>query len=353
MTSDRRVLLLRTFNDRDLDFRDIALLALAVQRHAKLVMVGEEQENQKLRTALLTFLPTSAIDGSVDLVDSRDEDWERVVIDQILRADSLLIRFTPKSLEFPDMVVPEKPIDSFLEFYQISPIQPRSGRGLLFELSLCHRLDALSRTVLLVNETQANEVIHTVQLAYAAQGGDLLSGAGRSLVPRFTGLDKQLGHLRNVAYALALPPRDALALDDQISLAMQEAIRKATLGVMSSTSVGHAIADRVAENYLDFGVSDEPKKVFPDYKEKIIRYTPVETLVFLSPGNLIEISYKDVVTNFGLVEEQTECPYCQARAPSLFLYQHGHVVERTGAIRCKCQQCGRRSTLIDGMLVDM
>lgn len=353
MKSHRRALLLRTFADRDADRRDIALLALAIKDHATLVLVGEEEENQRLRAALLTLLPEFANGEGIELVNSNEEDWERTVIDQILRADLILIRFTPKSMKFPEIPPPTGAVVSMLEFYQISPIQPRTGRGLLFELSLCNRLEALSRTVLLLNDTQTNEVAGFVRMATIAHGGDVFTGAMRPPMPRLTGLDKQIGHLRHVAHSLAFPARDFEDFHDPLSLEMQEAIRAAALDIIDNESANYVGVDRTAQNYLDFGVSDQPRRVFPDYEEKVVRYTPVETLLFIPPGNLIEMSYKDVVEDFGLIDERAECPYCQARSPSLFLYQHGHTVDRRGAIRCKCQQCGRRSTLIDGILLDM
>ena len=67
----------------------------------------------------------------------------------------------------------------------------------------------------------------------------------------------------------------------------------------------------------------------------------------------MEVHVDEVINSFGLDRTGAECPYCKAGDKFLFFYQDSLQKNQSGAIRCKCQFCGRRSTLVDDALLDM
>lgn len=357
MNSENRILLLRTFRDPSEDVLDIAFIASAIEELGRLVIVGSEDENNSLRRLLMTqgLMEEAVLNQTLDFVNSADSAWRKSVIVEIIRADAVIILFTPKTMEFPQMPVSTAPFVSFIEHYQIAPAEPRTGKGLLSELSLCERLGALPRSLLLANEWQVTEISKFVNTAQLALGDAFIAGSRGVIpaLPRLTALDRQIGCLDRVARALALPARAPMTEWNSTDQLMRRAISDSVEFVIASSPPKVSFESRQSQGYLDFGVSDKSMRIFPDYELKVVGHTPVENLLFCPYHNIIEVQVTEVINSFGLDPDGAKCPYCGNGDKFLFFYQERLQVTQDGCIRCKCQFCGRRSTLVDDMLLDM
>lgn len=355
---DKRILLLRTFREIPEDDLDIALLAKVCGKFGKLIIAGSQTGNLEIRQSLLSTRLVNAqeIDGFVQFVNAKENTWRRVIIEEILSADTIIIRFTPKSFEFPELVTPHPLRDvDYFEYYQSGFQQIHSGAGLLSEVAYCNRLEVLNRCFLLVNEWQVKDLEKAISLASLGTGDIFKFNGTFPMIPqrpRFTALDFQLASLRDVKTALALPQRNLVFSNlKYINMVIAE-LSGRIMEILNSNFPKQNLQTRQNLGYLDYGVSSVPKKVFPDYELKVITHTPVENLLAMSGGELIEIDYDAVIRDYGLEIKSAVCPYCQSERGFLFFYQYGHSISKTDVVRCKCQFCTRRSTLESGILMD-
>lgn len=328
----------------------MSLLASIAQDWAELVVIGDPTENDRLRATLINEHGTDAT--HLRILDSTANTWRKTVIEEILRADAVVIRFTPKTSEFPSFDVHAMPVASFLEYYEITPVDPRTGQGLLTELAYCARFNALQKSMVLVDEHLASQVEQFIKIAQIADG-DVFLPSGRGMVPqlpRLTALDKQIRQLGEVGAAVAIP--DVATLPLHQAMALEQELRRILANLASERAEKESLEDRRTRGYLDIGVSDAPARVFPDYEWKRVRFTPVEELLLLPAGAITEISPTEAAARFGL-ESTPKCPYCNVTGKPLFLHVDGLELDEGAAVRCKCQRCGRRSTEMVGILLDM
>jgi hypothetical protein len=355
---DKRILLLRTFRDVPEDDLDIALLAIVCGKLGKLIIVGSKTGNLEIQHALLStgLINSQEIERFVQFVNATENTWRRIIMEQIISADAIVIRFTPKSLEFPQLIRPTPMINSdFAEYYKSGHQEIHTGAGLLSEIAYCSRLGVLKKCFLLVNDWQINELDEVMRLTSLGTG-DIFKFNGTFAMmpqrPRFTALDFQIASLREVNTALSLPKRNILFSNfEYINILMIE-LSKRIVEIFNSNFPKQSIETRQNQGYLDYGVCNTPKKVFPDYELKVIKHTPVENLLALSPGQLIELDYDLVIQDHDLEAQNAICPYCKSEKGFLFFYQYGHIISKTSPVRCKCQFCTRRSTVESGILMD-
>jgi hypothetical protein len=104
---------------------------------------------------------------------------------------------------------------------------------------------------------------------------------------------------------------------------------------------------------LPLGVSDQPRVLPDDRKRKIIRYTPVEDIVVIPVGDLIEISLDEAKAHLSDEAIRRGCPYCYASLEQLLFHVYGHKWPvDPHLLMAKCQQCGRRSRRHAGDFLD-
>lgn len=341
-----RILYLRTFREDGLNLNDAVRMITYCVLFGHIVIIGTSEEHKKLLMALSKiFSKLDEVKKSFYFIESTNNDWRQEVIRQILLADAVIFQLRPKTNTFP-VVGPKFKYDlnfDHFEFYKTPLSETRTGKGLLTEISYLARLRSVEKTILFLHEDDGSELEQYIDLAYAAQAGDVFFAKKGFALPRVSLLDQQLVHLRKVGGEIRYEFEDQL--DDIYRIA--KVLKKFVYRILDSYK-----QEFIPEEALHFGIANHPKPVFPDYTLKIIEFTPVEELISIPNGYLVEVS-KDAVSKF-LKEsiDEAKCPICLGNANQIFFYSHSIENVTLESISGRCQSCGRHVQLHASGVID-
>ncbi|GAA1560499.1 hypothetical protein GCM10009827_097200 [Dactylosporangium maewongense] len=342
------MLFLRTFKPDPLNFAVLTSLALAVQDTAVVEIVGDLRDRAAIEAVWRdAFGPDATVDGAVELIPATRETWRREILVRIGAADAIVLNISPKDVDFPDF--PFGPpmtemLNDFWERFMDSPIaSPMTGRGLLREICYLNRLQRLPDTVVAC-EARYQPTLDDL-IALGGTMGDAVDRHGNFVTPRLTAIDKQVGHLRKAFRGITYRhPDGGGSLLPAFAAALGSALREVLAG-----TAGHERPPVDLGNLT--GRSASPRPLPPDGALKIVAFTDVEELLFLPPGELIEISHEEMGRILNREAVRLGCPYCHTRLPEMFFFTAGlrrHGLRGDGQRDWPngiCQVCGHKSSL--------
>ena len=303
---------------------------------------GDQVHNSML-SKLSNFLhpPT---DGVI-LIHCSSQTWRRIVIEQIGRADAVIVNLAPRNktilANLPGIKhdLPPKQLPS--EVIEDHPIhETGTGQGLLQELDYCKQANALHKTIALIPAGFYPRVIESVKalaMGNLFPGRWLLKDTGSGLVqaiPRFSELDYSLLHLKEAHSVIRYRRFGGPMFNVQVRRALWSCVEPKQKARASTP-------DLPSEIYV--GIPSEPIPLPPDGKLKRVRFTPVESLTKPPRHEVVEVSFDEVKKMHpGRAEKHFRCQSCGRGAESIFFFQFGLEPDlSTGAmIYMKCQYCG-------------
>lgn len=356
--SGRRVLLLRTFKDPRADIVVLTALAAALEAQDRIVLVGDGQDKAAICDGWQRVLgPEPAFDRQVSYVRSSEENWRATVLREICVADAIVLHLSPKDLAFPPL---SRPPDLRAQFppgalgerfraFTETPLgQFPTGIGLLHEIVYLTWLNKVEQTVWVTENRYYRQVSERIGQAMTGLG-DVFTARGQPLSPRMTALEQHLAYLKDIP-GLPFPgPDEFRSRAKRFTAALD-----AELTRLSRTypPMPPEVRERAVAS-LPLGRSDHPRRLPPDGKPKVIRYTAVEKLVFIPTFDIVEISLDDARTVLSAEAADAGCPMCGAPLSNVFFYVtglhyqgiHGREALRNAYPRGKCQSCGRTHDL--------
>ena len=347
-----RVLFLRTFRD-DPDEPFPALLAAigtGLRADDQVVLVGDARAEGRVDLAWAARADTPGGRPGLNQVRSTDEDWRRIIHQEIQAADAILLYLSPKSVDFPEFSFAGSPSASFDwdSFMNAPHSDPMSGQGLLSEITYLNRLGKLGTTIVLCEERSQPLVEDLIALGSAVSLGDATDLSGNLVTPRLSGSDRQVALLhkafRGVTFrraGTAITNLEALArllpaLLDELSLRADDSQPPWDMDLL--------------------GVSPDPRRLPPDGERKVVSSTPMERLYFLPAGEITEVPHDLVREVLDQEALDTGCPYCRAAVENLFTYVSG--LQPLGGrldptemwLNALCQVCGHKSSWANNRL---
>jgi hypothetical protein len=345
----KKILFLRPFVS-DPDGALIVILAgAAIKRFGHLIAVCPPARKTELENMWRrTDIPDS-FDDVFEVIGSDEQNWRTNIVKALRDADATVLHVTANDEGFSNWDVPEDGVAyDPATLYRVPLSDPSTGPGLLHEVSFLARMQKMPRTILLCKiEEMAiiEERVNTAQ--FVATSGHIHAASGRSLIPRLTALDKQLAHLVNVGFVV---PYATAELDNGETIASLIGHLRGTVYSALEISTSDSMSDSAL---MPLGCANEPRKMAPDGKEKILGFTGPEDLVIVPAGELTQVDVNEIRGILSRQGIERGCPYCYAPIENLFFYVDGLAREATDAIRGKCQKCGRRSTVWDDILMDV
>jgi hypothetical protein len=351
----RQVLLLRTFKDPRADIVVLTSLAAALEARDRIVLVGDGQDKAAIAEGWEHVLGAGQAFGrQVGYVQSTAESWPVAVLREMCAADAIVLHLSPKNLWFPRVSHPPDLREKFPEevpaaerwrVFTETPLGALpTGAGLLREIAYLDRLNKVERTIVVTDNRHYRHICQRISNAIMG-AADAFTVDGGFLSPRLTALEQQLVHLRGVRGVTFSGPADSRGLAEHFAAALRAELR--TYPAMSPDARRRAVAE------LPLGRSDSPRRLPPDGELKVIRYTPVEDLIFIPTGDIVEISLDDVGTALSADVVDASCPTCGAALAEIFFYVtglkyqdiHGGPALREAWPSGKCQRCGRKCTI--------
>ncbi|MEU8632810.1 hypothetical protein AB0C38_11625 [Amycolatopsis sp. NPDC048633] len=363
----RRVLFLHTFKDPAADVVVLRHLAAALGPHDRIAILSDTGDEATL---------AAAAGDRVEVKATSSADWTRVVHEEMVLADAVVLHLSPKDLVFPRVSAPKDLSAEFpRDLWEIGPDtgpahQARvmaalsrfergrgdsyaatplgsipTGASLLRELAFLSRLDRLSQTVVVADNRHYYHLMQRIENAMISVA-DTMTIDERYRTPRLTALERQLEVLDEEVRGITFSARP----DGGLSPAFTAALATALAGVDPITGRESTLTD------VPIGVSPNPRRLPPDNQLKVVSATPVEDLLYIPPGTFVEISQADARHYFDDEVVAEGCPRCGGPFDRVFFYTTG--LEHPGLDRLadaeshgKCQTCGRRSTVLgpDGL----
>ncbi|MGV9365636.1 hypothetical protein [Amycolatopsis sp. NPDC003731] len=358
----RRVLFLHTFKDPAADVVVLRHLAAALGPHDRIVILSDTRDEATL---------AAAAGDRVDVKATSSAAWTRVVHEEMVLADAVVLHLSPKDLAFPRVSAPK---DLSAEFprdlceigpnagpahqarvmaalsrferrrgdsYAATPLGSiPTGAGLLRELAFPSRLDRLSQTVVVADNGHYYHLMQRIENAMISIA-DTMTIDGRYRTPRLTALERQLEVLDEEVRGITFSARP----DGGLSPAFTAALATALADVDPITGRESMLTD------LPVGVSPNPRRLPPDNQLKVVSATPVEDLLYIPPGTFVEISQEDARHYFDDEVVAEGCPRRGGPFDRVFFYTTGLEpppgLDRLADVDShgKCQTCGRRSTV--------
>lgn len=363
-----RALFLRTFRGSQSDH----LLAAAIAKELQgghLVIMG----NRRARNDLAGFWAKSSeklppFSSCIDYVVSDDRSWRRQVHRQIVDAEIIVVFFSPKGEGFPRINnapaarLSETDYTEFLERVYATPLSGHmSGTGLLHELCYVQRLGAIPKTITICRQPEFNSVKDRIELAEFGSHGIAHSATlDKVLAPRLTALDQQLRWL-SASYG-PIPFQDPVrgiqvikGLHGHLSDAFDDVLsgRAKSRYLARWGRLEHGYPSGAPDSMLPLGKSRHPRTLPPDHKLKILRHWNAEDLIEIPIGEITDLPARQARRHLSPVAIKRGCPYCHAPVGQLCFHSYGLASSSNNSVRAKCQNCGRRSSLWDDMLMDM
>ena len=326
--SIRTVLLLRPFWEPDYTLRQLTKVARLVHPSGKLMAIRNGRENPSGWRRKL----------GIELIDAADDVWQENAIGLIRAADAVIAHFAPRNrsgLAFMAPIRPDPtPHSGDTDLLRERVHESGGSRGVLLELEYCRRAKAEAKLVVLVPEPFMNRVIDVLHAVELQQPGtffrDTESGL-EALTPRVSAIDEALSVL-NQARAIITYRR----FGDRAFCARL----KGELSGLITPSVPHVLTSGPE---IVTGIPSEPAPLPPDGGLKHIRFTPVQNLIKIPAGNIVELSLAEVVSvHSSLAGQRIKCPRCSGGSKAMFWYQYSLEPDLTegAGVFMRCQHCG-------------
>jgi hypothetical protein len=344
----RRVLYLRTFRDDSADVFVLQNLAAALKPEDRIVVLSDARDEDVL----------AAIGDRLELITTTDADWTRAVHKQIATADAVVVHLSPKTGSFPRRSLsPHRPVAGHdwtaamtagSLAYESTPVgEIPTGAGVLREFSYLERLERLDRTVAVADNAH---FYHLVERASTASLGDGITPYhydGTVAQPKVSVLERQLASLMAEARGVTFTASTGGGLSPAFVSALATALADVVRDRPPPTDDERCAAVRD----LPLGVSPQPRRLPPDGELKVISYTPVEDLLYIPRGAIVEISRSAVEAYLTKETAAHGCPRCDAPLSSVFFYtpdaSRAEDPDLSKAnVRGKCQSCGRLSYVV-------
>jgi tetratricopeptide (TPR) repeat protein len=280
-TEARRVLFLRTFMEDDSNFVILNSLALALDDHDSVEIVGDSSDRPLVeRHWRMAFGTDARPESRINFVTSTEDGWRRDVLDRICRADAIVLFISPRDADFPEFPFPSTTTQiggasDWGRFMDAPLALPLTGPGLLREICYLNRLQRLPDTVVVCAskyQTALDDLI-----ALAGTMGTAVDMADNPVTPKLTAADKQVGHLRKAFRGITYHRTD----NREIMLNLAQAIRRALREVRAEKHPRHTVPWTPQELC---GTSPHPRHLPPDNELKVIAFTDVENIFFILPG---------------------------------------------------------------------
>jgi hypothetical protein len=343
------ILFLRPFWDPDITAEQLKVIYRSTKPLGRLIAIRNSTEYTRLRLAsdenpwarYGTFLGKlyDFINPPLDikLIEATDETWQRRAIEQIRSVDAVIVHLAPRKgpdyREFTKMQ-PSPQVQLGDSLYELVD-ETGTGQGLLRELEYCKRVNALDKVIVLIPESFYPRVLEALRILEMSKGGTFFRktrGGRLVLTPRLSALDDALTVLKEVPFVVPYHKFGGLAFNFHL--------RRALLSRIASSQQTHTTA-----SFPEFPVDipSGPVALPPDGKLKHIRFSPIQSLVKIPAGEIVELSFDEVKGLYPeLAHEPLECPRCHRKSDTMFWYQYGlepNLSKDTG-IYMSCQYCG-------------
>jgi hypothetical protein len=183
--------------------------------------------------------------------------------------------------------------------------------------------------------------------AYLNSGGHFYRRSdGLPSTPRVSGLERQLAPLLQNARGVTFTP----GAEGPLSPAFVRALARSVVDSIGARRPTTRATRRAALGELPLGVSPRPRRLHPDHEPKTIRYTPIEKLLFIPAGALVEVD-PAVVRRYCDDDVVADgCPRCGGPFEDIFFFtRHLHDPRATDPasryVKGRCQHCNRTSDL--------
>jgi hypothetical protein len=342
-----RVLYLRTFRGVKSDNDMVAGLMEALSGLAKLVVIGSAEAEVSLKRYWSRRYGDAASPGDrLDYVISTNDNWRREVHWQISRASCILFYLSSKNGRFP---APQPPRikKGFQDFYSAPLSRGSSGQGLLQETVYLRRLNKLPQTVLMCRLGDRKLINRMINLPMIGDdsgplvGGYLFQSSPdglRAMTARFSAFDKQLISLQKVHGIVAFNTNELTRSPAQSEFARD--LRAAVWSVMWKDRWRRINPwARQPQPDILLGKSGDPRRLPPDYAQKIIQFTNVEDLLYIPRWEISDISTAEIVKILSPDEVKRGCPACGAPLSRLFFFVRSLRRKDDETIRARCQEC--------------
>lgn len=325
----RTALFLRPFWEPDRTATRLTTVARLVRPYGKLLAIrnGNEELSARKRRKL-----------NVDLIDVADDAWQENAIEYIRAANAVIAHIAPPTRSGPTLLKPIVPDptprsnDSDLLREQVH--QGGSSHGVLLELDYCQRAKAGAKLLVLVPESFTDRLTEILRAIRLQQSGTIwrpLGSEWEAVSPRVSALDDALSILKEARAMITYKRFGDLAFSMKLT--------KELSGLMSS-SLTHSCAPGPK---VPTGIPPEPVRLLPDDELKRIRFTPIQDLLKIPRGNIVELSLDEVLLLYpNISKQELECPRCGRNSKTMFWYQYSLVPDLSGntSVFMRCQYCG-------------
>ena len=341
-----RVLYLRAFRGAESDLLHIKVLVEATRRLGRLVVLGTPDGESEFRKRWATDFLDESFDQRIEYHAATVDRWRPIAFEQVVRADCIVAHPSPEDGEYPPWI-PNKDFDaSTPNVYSVPVEDPVTGAGLLRELGWIGAFKKAGSTVLLSEIKTYQQLMRHATTAVHSVGGEMTvfrRGKIELLSPKIGALNKCLGVLVDVKRVVPYLDREVGSPLPWLTLRLETSI----LQVLGES------CDRVdpeMDAFVTSGVSTAPRRLPPDMEPKVISYTNVEDLVVIPYHPIAEVDPTAIPGVLTPEAVKRGCPYCYAVIRSIFFFNR---LGSGDTVYGKCQECGRRSTLMGDMLLDV
>lgn len=327
-----KILYLRAFMSPNVSAAELVEVYKAVSPIADLIVLPNLDEEKRF----LAELKLTSAEG-IQFSEATNDDWQAVVSKLIYSSDLIIYYLNASERDIPDISSPKWTEGTEYEPVSRSPFGP----GLLREIEHCERLGAANKVVVLAPRRLAGFLdelwknIDLVKTKYSrsvlwVRSGDKLL----SPILNLSEVDLHLSKLRNFRRLIFVD----LINSTELRICIMEELPK--VGELKPNSV-----HEIASEPIICGIPGKPVHLPPDGKLKHLRFTPVEHINRLPPGEIVELSEFEATQ---ILERYSApdycCGWCRGPKDRLFWYQDGlePKVDKSAAVYYKCQSCGRK-----------
>jgi hypothetical protein len=348
-----KTLLLRPFWDPGVTATYLNALSKTIRRFGQIVVIKNKDEDQKLgiedeenplyreksivRKIKYLFSPRP----NIEFIVATNDTWQKTVIKQIQSVDVVLVHLAPRAspvqTDFDDFAPSTTPRQSDDELLRELIHETGTGQGLLRELDYCRLANSLSKVIVLTPAhfyTRLQKALEIIEKYSHGTYWRKTASGPVALSPRLSALDQSLSVLYDAQFIIPYHTFD----DRLFRLRLKSAMLQLSYGSKPIHSTSN----------VPVGVPNTPINLPPDDKKKLIRFSKIESLVKIPRGEIVELSFAEVVKIYPEIEnENVLCPRCQRGESFMFWYQYGlePILTKDKGTYMRCQYCGHHDYL--------
>lgn len=278
----------------------------------------------------------------LELITTSGDDWQIEVIEQINRADAIIVHLAAKAS--PD-ARPAETIERQMRIqtghsddFNYNPVQEfGTGHGVLRELAYCQQAGLLHKVIALMPRemfVRLKSAMSVLEQAAYGQWYRRTFGGFIATTPRLSANDQVLRELKRVHSMVVYPKFGTLSFH----LRMRWSLRRC-LAVGEQPFRTESSLVRRSDNVLLI----QPIRLPPDNELKNLRFTPPHLLTAVPRSEIVELSLAEVQALYPEVhDEPLKCPRCGHGSEAMFWYQYGLTPQfsRNAGTYMRCQYCG-------------